>query len=133
MVRINQLFRREAPIEIARSLARVVGLKDLNDTSYFTKYDVRRMDAMTRVKPICDKLHEYYLPCKARMYLDRDPMSERAVIVIMKQVLRLHNYSIKAMERNFGNKKIMVYQLVNDNKPNPTLHVQKRSCIMTFD
>lgn len=132
MVRINQLFMGIVPLEIVRDMARLVGLQDLSDTSQFTKYDVRRLDCANKIDPLLTKLRKYYTPSRCRLYLDRQPMPEYTVIVIFRQLLRLHNYSLRAKERNVGNTKITIYQVVNHNEPPRNMTITKRSTQVSF-
>lgn len=132
-MRLNQMFKGMVPIELGRDLARLIGLKDLDDVSYFTKYDVRRLDCVNRIHPLLEKLRMYYTPSRTRQYLDRDPMPEHTVIVILRQVLRLHNYSLRTKERNVGCAKVTLYQIVNHNLPPRALQITKRTTKMAFN
>ena len=58
------------------------------------------------------ELEDFYLPCKAKIYLEG--MDEKRAITVLKQILRLHGYFLLSREKNFNNKKIIFYQLINE-------------------
>lgn len=112
MTKINQLFTRIVDREVAERLVKCLGLEGMDDSRSFTRYDLERVGAVTKVYAMVDELIKFYLPCKAKVYLTQ--LTEKKVITVVKQVIRLHNYSITAKEKNNGNKKIIVYRIMNN-------------------
>jgi hypothetical protein len=109
-MKINQLFTKPVDLEIAIRLVECLGLNDLNDSRNFTKYDLIRVDSVGVFgRELLRLLKDYYLPCKAKLYLQ--DITEKKLITVVKQVLRLHNYSVLAKEKNFGTKKVIVYRI----------------------
>jgi hypothetical protein len=84
---------------------------------------------LNELKPI---LEEYYLPCKARLYLD--DMTEKKSITVLRQVLRLFKYHINSKERNINTKKIIFYSIASDEEEYiQNMKTQQLSRILSFD
>ena len=114
-MKINQLFTRPADIELLEQMVRCLGLSGLHDSRSFTKYDLARLHTVQKFnEQIVDRLIAFYLPCKAKLYLV--DLTEKKVVTVVKQVLRLHDYCITAKEKNFGNKKVIVYRLLSNSR-----------------
>lgn len=112
MTKINQLFTKSVDRDVAERLVQCLGLKGLDDSTNFTRFDLVRVGAVTKIYAMIDQLYQYYLPCKARIYLTQ--INEKKAVTIVKQILRLHNYSVVAKEKNNGNQKIIVYRIVHN-------------------
>jgi hypothetical protein len=112
MTKINQLFTKIVDRNVAERLVQCLGLQGLDDSSNFTRFDLVRVGTVTRIYAMVEQLSQYYLPCKARIYLTQ--INEKKAITIVKQILRLHNYSVVAKEKNNGNQKVIVYRIVNN-------------------
>ena len=89
MVRVNQLFTRVVDADVAEQLVQCLGLTGLDDSRNWTKYDLVRVGTVTRVQAMVGTLQTFYLKCKAKLYLT--DLTEKKVITVVKQVLRLHN------------------------------------------
>ena len=112
VMKINQLFVKKIDIDVLMKLLSCFGLENLNDRKFFSKYDLLQQNTVAKLNALKPELEEYYLPCKARIYLDN--ITEKRGLTVLKQVLRLHNYYLLSRERNFNQKKVIFYQLVND-------------------
>jgi hypothetical protein len=111
-MKINQLFVKKVEMDVVLELLRCFGLDDLNDKKLFSRNDLIQHDTLERVQKMKSNLERYYLPCKAKMYLD--VIREKRAITILKQVLRLHGYFLISREKNINNKKVIFYQLINE-------------------
>ena len=79
-----------------------------------------------------ETLEEYYLPCKARLYLD--DMTEKKSITILRQVLRLFKYHITSKERNMNTKKVIFYTINSDEEENiVNMKSHQTSKLLVFD
>lgn len=134
-MKINQLFTKKVDTDILLKLLSCFGINDLNDKRFFCKYDMIQANTIERIAEVKDELEEYYLPCKARIYLDIENMNEKRAITILKQVLRLHGYHLISKEKNVNNRKIIFYQLMNEKDTSQTHHMKKYvvTNILTFD
>lgn len=130
-MKINQLFTRRVDLDVVLQLVKCIGLSGLDDSKNFTRYDLARVNAVTQVYAMVEVLRQYYLPCKAKLYLTE--ITDKKIITIVKQVLRLHNYSMLAKEKNHGNKKVIVYRVVNNGTLfNEGMHQTQRTSQVDF-
>jgi len=109
----NQLFRISPDIDVVISLLETFGLTSLNDTNFFTKKTLEDNDTVTKISEMRDKLEEYYLPCKS-MYV-KDITSKRC-IVILRQFIRVHDYTLISKEKYINSKKVSIYRLIESDK-----------------
>ena len=65
---------------------------------------------LDQINEFKDELQEYYIPCKSRTYLNE--LNTKNVITILRQIVRLHNYSVVSREKYIKGDKFMIYQLV---------------------
>ena len=114
-MKINQLFSKKVDTEVLVKLLNCFGLNDLTDKRFFCKFDIVQNNVVQKVKVLKPTLDEYYLPCKSKVYLCDGNMSEKRAVTILKQVLRLHGHYLMSKEKNLNNKKIIFYQLINEN------------------
>lgn len=132
-MKINQLFRRHVDIDVVMLLVQCFGLANLDDRRMFSKQDLAHCDTVNKVKAMIPTMEEFYLPCKARVYLSPD-MCENRAVTILRQVVRLHGYHLESREKNINNRKVIFYQLRNDREAAHTrnMHKVQLLCIMSF-
>tara|TARA_B100001758_G_C18256484_1_gene528622 strand:- start:479 stop:898 length:420 start_codon:yes stop_codon:yes gene_type:complete len=130
----NQLFRFTPPRDVLIQLLECFGLEQLDDNRNFTRADMEKMDTITKINELKQVLEEYYLPCKARTYLN--DITFKNVITILRQIVRLYGYSVISREKYMRGEKFIIYQLVSINerqyRPLNTTTVNKE-CILTFE
>jgi len=120
------------PVEILIELLNCYGLKDLNDKHTFKKQDLVYLGTVKKINEMKHILEEYYLPCKARLYLD--DMTEKKSITILRQVLRLFNHHITSKERNINTKKVIFYTINSDEEENIiNMKTHQTSKLLIFD
>lgn len=122
-MKIHQLFTKKVEVELLLRLLKCFGLKDLNDKRLFCKNDIVQNNTVGKMNEMKSVLESYYLPCKAKIYLEE--VTDKRVITILKQVLRLHGYYLVSKEKNVNNKKIIFYHLVNE-KDRQTTNLMKK-------
>eukprot|EP00877_Chromochloris_zofingiensis_P005109 jgi/Chrzof1/1459/Cz10g08210.t1 len=128
----HNLFRGEVPLEVVESLLRCFGLKGIDDRRVFTWQDLRRLDTAKRVRDeVVASLREYYLPCKARRYIDRD-LTERRCLVIVRQLLRERGMFVDYRERNERGSKRMFYRICKVGYV-PKFAIVDTQVVMRFD
>ena len=94
----NQLFNMIPDRNFVIELLQLYGIQDFNDTHFFTKDNLFELNTVNNLNNILDKLNEYYIPCKARIYL-KDINLKRSV-VILRQFLRCHNYTLYSKKKD---------------------------------
>ena len=91
------------------------------------------LDEMNKLKTV---LEEYYLPCKARTYLN--DITYKNIITILRQVIRLYGYSVMSGEKYIKGDKFIIYQIISteerDYKPlNTVITETNKNCVLTFE
>ena len=57
-----------------------------------------------------DELVRYYIPCKAKKYLT--DLNEKKCITVLRQFLKMQNYTLMSKEKYVEGKKILFYQVI---------------------
>ena len=115
----NQLFRVLPDIDIINAILHTFGLSSLNDTKFFTKESIKENNTVNQLNDMKDKLELYYLPCK-KLYIN--DITEKRCIVILRQFIKVHGYTLISKERYIQGKKLNVYRMIEDDttvKPIP--------------
>ena len=107
----KQLFRKIPPRDICLKLLNSFGLQDFNDNHHFTRSDLVALGTVEKLENMTPILREYYLPCKARSYLN--DLNTKNIITILRQLVRVYGFSILSREKYMKGDKFMIYQLVN--------------------
>lgn len=110
-MKINQLFTKKVEVGTLLKVLQCFGLNGLMDRKMFSKSDMVAEKTVERLKSLKTELSEYYLPCKAKVYLD--DMNEKKAITVFKQLLRLYGYNLLSKEKNLNGKKVIYYKLCN--------------------
>jgi hypothetical protein len=121
-MKINQLFTKKVNSETLSKLMMCFNLTDLNDPHTFTKYDLETFGCVDKMEKIKHELKFFYLPCKAKVYLDS--ITVKKAITVLKQVLRLHGYTLQSKEKNVQSKKLIYYKLVHGKEKIRPLYIQ---------
>ena len=129
----NQLFRVLPDIEIINSLLQIFGLNSLYDTKFFTKESLKDNDTVNKLYEMKDELEKYYLPCKAKNYINE--INDKRCITILRQFIKVHGYTLISKERYIDGKKMSVYRLIEDNKePTPKKsNKDKKDIVISFE
>lgn len=127
-MKIMQLFSRKMDGEDLILFLGCYGLKDLNDTHIFTKHELNLLSTCDKLIRMKDILRKYYIPCKARLYLEN--IDESRAITILRQVLRTHKYVLISIERNSNHHKQICYYIKKAN--NPTISYTQSKVILDF-
>jgi hypothetical protein len=85
------------------------GIKDFDDNHEFNKSDLVELNTVNKIIEIFPELVLYYLPCKARIYLDN--ITEKRAITILSQFLKLYEYVLIREEKIINKKKIIFYRI----------------------
>ena len=108
-MKINQLFRKHIPTNIVLLLINAFNLTSLKDPSLFSKYDLEKINIVERMNYIKSILWEYYLPCKAAIFLV--DLTTLRCITILRQILRLSNYKLVSYQKYLLDTKVTMYQI----------------------
>jgi hypothetical protein len=112
MTKINQLYRAAIPYDLFVKLYRCFGYETLNIEYSFNKLDLEHLDTIKRVGELKDELSQFYIPCKAKLYLSN--LNELKCITVFRQVLRLNNISLISKQKYIKHKKVTFYSIKFD-------------------
>ena len=106
----NQLFRVSPNIEITERLLVNFGIKGLDDNHSFTRENLSDLNTVKNINGMHNELVRYYIPCKAKRYLT--DLNEKKCITILRQFLKIQNYTLMSKDKYIDGKKILFYQVI---------------------
>ena len=127
---INQLFKNMPDRSFVIELINLYGIKDFDDDKYFTKKTLETLNTIQNLNGIKDKLNEYYIECKSKTYL-KDITLKRC-IVILRQFLRCHGYTLFSKEKFVKGEKQTIYKIVKLDKE-VVVPKKKEKIIVSFE
>ena len=134
----NQLFKSLPTKEIVNKVLMCFNIENLENSKItFCRKDIINFDSVKKLNKIKAELKEFYLPCKARTYLN--DLNEKNIVTILRQVLKHHNYNVLSKEKYLRGEKFILYTIVasnnvvEDKKNIKHLHIEKKSIIINFD
>ena len=109
---INQLFKTKPNLKILTKIVSFfnIELNELHKKKSFNKTLKLSKEQLNNIKYL---LKDYYIPCKKKIYLDE--ISQKRAITILKQLLKLYNYTLKSEEKYNNSKKIIIYIITEKN------------------
>ena len=127
---INQLFKNMPNRTFVISLINLYGIEDFDDDKYFTKKTLEKLNTIEKLNDIKDKLNEYYIDCKSKTYL-KDITLKRC-IVILRQFLRCHGYTLFSKEKFVKGEKQTIYKIVKLDKE-VVVPKRKEKIVVSFE
>ena len=127
----NQLFKIIPDRNFVVELLQLYGIKDFYDNHYFTVKNLESLNTLENIKKLCEKLKEYYIPCKAKVYLKNIDL--KRCIVILRQFLKCHNFTLYSKEKYFKKVKHTTYRIILNNEGISTPDKKSDSIIVSFD
>ncbi len=133
----NQLFRKHPSDEVVNRIVEAFGFRSLEDRRSFSRSDLAKLNTVNQIKQLKSTLEQYYLPCKARSYLN--DLNEKNIITILRQCIKTRGYTITSREKYLKGEKFIIYSLCPlDQKEyisviNGMLDMQTKETIITFD
>lgn len=115
-MKINQLFRSNVPMDLFNKIYKCFGYESLNIEYMFSKTDLDRLNTVGKMNDLKDELTQYYIPCKAKMYLSS--LNQLKCITVFRQILRLNHISLISRQRYIKNKKMTFYSIRFDYNQN---------------
>ncbi len=132
----NQLFRQIPPNDLCERILHAFGLSSFSDSTYFSRKDLDTINCVELMTELKHELIKYYLPCKARTYLN--DLNSKNVITILRQIAKLYGFSVQSREKYIKGDKFIIYQIVpcESQQYQPITITNKNSsnsCIVSFD
>lgn len=106
-MKIHQLFKDKISEDIMLKVILAFGLKSINDETAFSKQDLINHNTVLYMNELKDILLQYYLPCKAKIYLES--LDESKCITILRQLLKLFQIKLISKQKYIHNKKSTIY------------------------
>jgi len=111
----SQLFRRNPDRYIISDLIDIFKIDSLdNEEFHFTKHDILNSDIIEKIIELKDKLLIYYIPCKAKKYLN--DIDAKKCITILRQFLKYIDYNLKMKEKYINGIKNYRYFIICNKK-----------------
>lgn len=126
----NQLFRREVSLDFLLSfINKCFNIELNNSTNYsFSKKTILNRNIQEIINDHIEELKKLYIKCKHKIYLEN--LNEKKIITLLRQLLRIHDYDLRAKEKYENGKKFLLYTIskkqMNDN-------LKKINSIINFD
>lgn len=127
---INQLFKNMPDRSFVIELINLYGIKDFDDDKYFTKKTLETLNTIQNLNGIKDKLNEYYIECKSKTYLT--DITIKRCIVILRQFLRCHGYTLFSKEKFVKGEKQTIYKIVKLDKE-VVVPKRKEKIVVSFE
>jgi hypothetical protein len=127
---INQLFKNIPERSFVITLINLYGIEDFDDDKYFTKKTLEKLNTIEKINDMCDKLSEYYIDCKSKTYLT--DITLKRCIVILRQFLRCHGYTLFSKEKFVKGEKQTIYKIVKLDKE-VVVPKKKEKIIVSFE
>ena len=111
----NQLFNNLPPYELVEKILDHFVKPSFNTN--FSRKDIESKNIL-KIKNDLDELSTYYIPCKKKIYFKN--INSKNIFKILRQILKVYNYKINAVEKYSNGKKYLLYNLkkieIIDNK-----------------
>ena len=126
----NQLFRENVSFDFLKKFIVNCFNIELNNSTYysFSKKTISGKKIIDIINKNMEQLKKYYIKCKHKIYLEQ--LNEKKIITLLRQLLRVHDFDLKAKEKYENGKKYLLYTIskkkINDN-------LKKINSIINFD
>jgi hypothetical protein len=129
----NQLFSCVPELNVVDKLLSYFGLEDgINDKNSFNKLNMKELETVKKIDEYKGELRKYYIPCKARVYLD--VIDEKKCITILRQFIKTHGYTLVSSDKSINGNKIKLYRLIEtDNSKQLKKSPSQGEILVSFD
>ena len=131
----NQLFKVIPTEEVCLEVLYCFGLKSIDDMTNFSKNDLETLSTVEKIYLIKHKLEQFYIPCKARTYLNE--LSPKNCITILRQILKNFGRTVTSREKFIRGVKYVIYQIIQkDYKKYQPIEIYKddvNNYLVSFD
>ena len=129
----NQLFSCVPELNVVDKLLSYFGLEEgINDKNSFNKLNMKELETVRKIDEYKGELRKYYIPCKARVYLD--VIDEKKCITILRQFIKTHGYTLVSCDKSINGNKIKLYRLIEiDNSKQLKKSPSQGEILVSFD
>lgn len=127
----KHIFFKKTPDKVLlERLLLCFGIEHFGQNVSFTKEHLVKINTLDKVLNLVEELRSYYIPCKAKLYLE--DLNVQKCITVLRQILKLHSCYIMSIQKmKFGVKS--VYYTVMWPENNNFLKKQVAPCMVTFN
>jgi hypothetical protein len=108
----SQTFKIKPSIEIINKLLDCIGLSGLDCGEEFTLKKLVENNVVEKFKTIEPELVPFYVPCKARKYLNKYEVKN--IITIVRQFLKTCAHNFETKEKYSNKRKFLIYKIVKN-------------------
>ena len=126
----NQLFRHSPNEKITLEILSFFGINGFDDNHSFTRTNLVDLNTVDKMNDVIDSLSLYYIPCKAKQYLSE--LTEKKCITVLRQLLKIHNYTLFSKEKFVKGEKQTIYKIVKLDKE-VVVPKRKEKIIVSFE
>jgi hypothetical protein len=127
----NQLFRHSPNEKTTLDVLSLFGIQGFDDNHSFTRENLVDLKTVDKMDEIIDSLSLYYIPCKSKQYLT--DLTEKKCITVLRQLLKIHNYTLFSKEKFVKGKKHLFYQVIPIQVELLTTNRTQNQIIISFD
>ena len=92
----------------------------------------KELKTVKKIDEYKGELRKYYIPCKARVYLD--VIDEKKCITILRQFIKTHGYTLVSCDKSINGNKIKLYRLIEiDNSKQLKKSPSQGEILVSFD
>ena len=120
----DQLFAKIPPYDLFIKILKCFGLDNINDKRSFTRKHLTYINTVQKMEELVPKLKLYYIPCKARTYLNN--LTEKNVVTILRQILKTQQHSLNSREKYVKGSKFIIYNIckIEEKKYTPIINME---------
>ena len=127
----NQLFRHSPDEKVTLQLLSLFGIQNFEDNHTFTRKNLEDLQTVENMNKLIDSLSLYYIPCKAKKYLSE--LNEKKCITVLRQFLKVHNYTLFSKEKFVKGDKQLYYQIIPKPVNISTDQRERSPIVISFD
>ena len=127
----NQLFRHSPNEKTTLDVLSLFGIEGFDDNHSFTRENLVDLKTVEKMNDMIDSLSLYYIPCKSKQYLT--DLTEKKCITVLRQLLKIHNYTLFSKEKFVKGKKHLFYQVIPIQVELLTTNRTQNQIIISFD
>jgi hypothetical protein len=109
-MRRQLFFGQSLQMSEFEAILKIYGIDVVGAQTQFTRDELVTKNIVEEVRQIIPMLEKYYIPCKARMYLN--DLDAQKCITILRQVLRLKGCNLLSQQRMRHGQKRVEYTIV---------------------
>ena len=127
----KQLFRHSPNEKTTLDVLSLFGIQGFDDNHSFTRENLVDLKTVEKMNDMIDSLSLYYIPCKSKQYLT--DLTEKKCITVLRQLLKVYNYTLFSKEKFVKGKKHLFYQVIPIQVELLTTNRTQNQIIISFD